>query len=126
MIRLGYTCYADAVIKSFPKRKVTIIPCHVCPEKFISVAVNLPIAITPCVEDRSLNEALVILGHSLKGIYSVYAKKNVFTEPEVIFKPDQNSFLVKIGILSKEKYKIFKKLRQRNLNRSYIEPSSGI
>ncbi len=85
------------------------MPYHACPEKFISVAVHLPLASAPCVEDPALNEALVILGYSLKGIYSVYAKNNVFTEPEIIFKPDQQSLLVKIGILSKEKYKIFKK-----------------
>jgi len=101
-------CFAEHVIKHYAKRKVITVSCYIHCDKKITLSMELPRECVISVEDESLNHAMVILGHGLKGIYSTYSRHNVFTEPELIIKPDNMTIGVKIGILSKEKWKKIK------------------
>lgn len=53
-------------------------------------------------EDSRFLKAKEILGISLDGIFEVYQDDYYFFEPQLIYKPEDHSLSIKVGMLDKE------------------------
>lgn len=103
------------MIKIYPKkRKVKFLPLNACAQKYIRISVNIPSPIIIANEDESLHQALNILGHSLKGIYSTYWKNYHFFEPIITYRPSELCFTLNIGIYKKKDWHELNKRRKMN------------
>ena len=106
------SCYTENVVKSYTRKIIKTLPFDVCPERFLTISAQGSLPISLSYEDDSLNRALMILGYGLKGIYAAYGWDYMFTEPQVIFRPDDPCLSLKIGIMKKDKWKQINKKRR--------------
>lgn len=96
--------FADAALKCYSTQEVITVYEYMHCDKKIQVNMDLPPEFELAVDNPFFNEALIILGHSLNGIYEAYSNNNVFTEPQLLIKPVEKIIGVKIGILSKDRW----------------------
>ena len=98
-------CFVDSVIKSYATKEVITVSEYIHCDKKLTLWMDLPKIAEISIEDDCLIRYLEILGHGLNGIYHSYGDHNVFTEPDLIIKFNEKIIGVKVGILSKERWK---------------------
>jgi hypothetical protein len=59
------------------------------------------------IEDLSLNQAVHIMGHSLKGIYETYERKYNFSEPVLKYCPTSSQLTLTVGLYEKPKSRTY-------------------
>lgn len=97
--------YFDAFMGCQKGKTVKTFPRYVRPQRFVSVKLECEIPTKIEVSDESLNQALIIIGCSLRGIYRAYKRTHLFGDPELIIRPNSTEFVLKVGVLEKSRWR---------------------
>lgn len=82
----------------------TILPHSACPSRFFEVTF---MGWGPCIimhaDNREWREIVTLVRETLNNIISIYKDEHAFSEPVMGYKPHENMFYLKIGIIELEK-----------------------
>lgn len=104
--------YVNTVVERIAGKK-KFLPFNACPRKFLTIGME-GIEFMQNVEDMSLNQAVSILGKSLKEIYRIYGKKYLFAQPSLSYLPDRKCLILKVGMFEKDLWKELNKKKGKN------------
>jgi len=92
-----------------------IIPLHICPTKFYSIAFQGWDKVSIDSNGSGLTTMVNLAAYTLKGFIKLYKETHAFTQPEFYYKPD-GTFGVKIGTMENDRYeKLLNKNEKKRL-----------